>query len=446
MVLVSEKSILIKTELPGPKSLELLARRKKVVANSLSIGKMPIFAESAKGALLTDVDGNIFIDFGGGIGCLNAGHSPEKVIEAVIEQASKLQHTCFQVTMYESYVKLAEKLIKITPGNFDKKVALFNSGAEAVENAIKIARKFTNRQAVICFENAFHGRTLMTLSLTSKVNPYKNGFGPFAPEVYQAQLPYMYRKPKQMTDDEYIDECICNFHGFLNRTVAPNQVAAIIIEPVLGEGGFIVPPAKFLKEIQKICNENGIVFIADEIQSGFARTGKMFASEHFDLQPDLITLAKSMSNGFPVSAVVGKSDIMDSPQAGGIGGTFGGNPVSCAAALASIETIEDENLCQRSEHIGHIVKNRLDLLKDKVTCIGDVRGLGAMIGIEISKESKYPDKETADRIVLNCANKGLLILTSGVDGNVIRTLMPLSISDHQLNEALDILESVIKEV
>ncbi|RYE37610.1 MAG: aminotransferase class III-fold pyridoxal phosphate-dependent enzyme, partial [Sphingobacteriales bacterium] len=288
---------------------------------------VPIFADFAKGALLNDIDGNTFIDFGGGIGCINAGHSPQKVIDAVIEQTQKLQHTCFQVTMYESYIQLAEKLVEITPGNFDKKVALFNSGAESVENAIKIARKYTNRQSVICFENAFHGRTLMTLSLTSKVNPYKNGFGPFAPEVYQAQLPYMFRKPAQLTDEEYIDQCIANFHGFLSRTVAPDQLAAIIIEPVLGEGGFIVPPARFLQEIQKVCNANDIVFIADEIQSGFARTGKMFASEHFDIQPDLITLAKSMSNGFPVSAVVGKAEIMDAAQPGGIGGTFGGNPV-----------------------------------------------------------------------------------------------------------------------
>ena len=443
---MSEKSIVINTELPGPKSREWLERRRKVVCNGVSIGKLPIFADFAKGALLTDIDGNTFIDFGGGIGCINAGHSPQKVIDAVIEQTQKLQHTCFQVTMYKSYIKLAEKLVEITPGKFDKKVALFNSGAESVENAIKIARKYTNRQSVICFENAFHGRTLMTLSLTSKVNPYKNGFGPFAPEVYQAQLPYVFRKPAQLTEEEYIDQCIANFHGFLSRTVAPDQLAAIIIEPVLGEGGFIVPPARFLQEIQKVCNQNGIVFIADEIQSGFARTGKMFASEHFDIQPDLITLAKSMSNGFPVSAVVGKAEIMDAAQPGGIGGTFGGNPVSCAAALASIETIEQENLCAKSENIGNIVKNKLNSLKDQVTCIGDVRGLGAMIGIEICKESIMPDKETADKIVMNCAHKGLLILTSGVEGNIIRTLMPLSITESQLNEALDILESVIREI
>lgn len=440
-----EKSIVIKTELPGPKSLEWLERRKKVVANAVSIGKMPIFAKSAKGALITDLDDNTFIDFGGGIGCINSGHSPESVIDAVIEQVKNLQHTCFQVTMYESYIKLAEKLVSITPSKFDKKVALFNSGAEAVENAIKFARKFTKRASIVCFENAFHGRTNMTLSLTSKVNPYKNGFGPYASEIYQAQLPYMYRKPPSMTDDEYIDDCISNLHTFLKCTIDPSQIAAMIIEPVLGEGGFIVPPARFLQEIQKICNENGIVFIADEVQSGFGRTGKMFASEHFGISPDLITLAKSMSNGFPVSAVVGKSEIMDYAQAGGIGGTFGGNPVSCAAALASIELIEKENLCERSEQIGNIVKNRLNSLKEQVKCIGEVRGLGAMIGIEISKNSK-PDKETAEKIVMNCAKKGLLILTSGVEGNTIRTLMPLSITDAQLSEALDVLESVMKEV
>lgn len=443
---MENNSIKIKTPVPGPKSLELLERRKKAVSNGIGIGKVPIFAEFAKGAVITDVDGNSFIDFSGGIGCLNSGHSAPLVVEAVRKQAEKLQHSCFQVTMYEPYLELAEKLIQISPGNFTKKAALFNSGAEAVENAIKIARKYTGRQSIVCFENAFHGRTFMTLTLTSKVKPYKDGFGPFAPEVYQAVMPYTYHKPGALTDEQYVDECISEFHSFLNRTVIPSQIAAIIIEPVLGEGGFIVPPEKFIKEIDKICRNNGIVLIADEIQSGFARTGKMFASEHFGLEPDLLTMAKSMSNGFPVSAVVGKEEIMDSVHPGGLGGTFAGNPVACAAALASIETIQKEKLCERAVIIGDTLRKRFDSLSGEVSCIGEVRGLGAMIGIEIVKNGKNPDKEKAEKIVYECGQNGLLILTAGVEGNIIRTLMPLSISDEQLNEALNVLEGVMRKL
>jgi 4-aminobutyrate aminotransferase/(S)-3-amino-2-methylpropionate transaminase len=439
-----EKSILLKTAVPGPKSLELLEKRKKYISNGIGLGKIPVFAESAEGAVITDVDGNKFLDFSGGIGCMNSGHSAPRVVEAVQKQAALLQHSCFQVTMYEPYIDLAEKLIRITPGKHGKKVALFNSGAEAVENAVKIARKYTKRQAVICFENAFHGRTLLALSLTSKVKPYKEGFAPYAAEIYQAVMPYIYRKPESMGEEEYIDECIHNFHGFLKRTIGPEQVAAIIMEPVLGEGGFIVPPLRFVKEIEKICRDNGIVLIGDEIQSGFARTGKMFASEYFGLEPDLMTLAKSMSNGFPVSAVVGRTEIMDSVQPGGLGGTFSGNPVACAAALASIETIEAENLCERSVLIGSAVKERLNSIQHQVKCLGEVRGLGAMIGIEIVKNGKQPDKDTAEKIVFECGKKGLLILTAGVEGNIIRTLMPLIISNEQLEEALDVLEDVLK--
>jgi 4-aminobutyrate aminotransferase/(S)-3-amino-2-methylpropionate transaminase len=437
------KSISLKTEIPGPKSLALLEKRKKLISNGIGIGKTPVFADHAEGAVITDIDGNQFLDFSGGIGCINSGHSAQRVVDAVREQAAKLQHTCFQVTMYESYLNLAEKLVQITPGSHDKKVALFNSGAEAVENAVKIARKYTGRQAVICFENAFHGRTLLALSLTSKVKPYKDGFAPYAPEIYQAVMPYTYRRSESLSEAEYIDDCINNFHGFLKRTINPENIAAIIMEPVLGEGGFIVPPQKFVTEIQKICKDNGIVLIADEIQSGFGRTGKMFASEHFNLEPDLMTLAKSMSNGFPVSAVIGRTEIMDSVQPGGLGGTFAGNPVACAAALASIETIEAEKLCDRSQIIGNSVKERLNGLKDKVKCLGEIRGLGAMVGIEIVKNGKQPDKETAEKIVYECGKKGLLILTAGVEGNIIRTLMPLSITDEQVEEALDVVEGVL---
>ncbi len=440
------KSIVLKTPIPGPKSLELLERRKKVVSNGVGIGKTPVFAAYAEGAVITDLDGNQFLDFSGGIGCVNSGHSAPRVVEAVKNQVEKLQHTCFQVTMYESYLTLAEKLADIAPGNSPKKVALFNSGAEAVENAVKIARKFTKRQAIVCFENAFHGRTMLALTLTSKVKPYKDGFAPFAPEIYQTAIPYTYRRPESLSEEEYVDECIANLHGFLKRTVTPDNIAAFILEPVLGEGGFIVPPKKFIKEIERICKENGIVLIADEIQSGFARTGKMFASEHFDLNPDLVTLAKSMSNGFPVSAVVGRADIMDSVQPGGLGGTFGGNPVACAAALAAIETIEQENLCGNAISIGSTVKERLQSISHDIPCMGEIRGLGAMVGIEIVKNGKQPDKDTAEKIVYECGQKGLLILTAGVEGNIIRTLMPLIIKNEQLNEALDVLESVLRSL
>jgi 4-aminobutyrate aminotransferase/(S)-3-amino-2-methylpropionate transaminase len=440
------KSILLKTAIPGPKSLALLERRMKVVAGGVAVSKSQIFASHAEGALITDVDGNRFIDFTGGIGSMNAGHSSPLVVEAVTKQAAQLQHTCFQVTMYEPYVALAEKLVQITPGSFSKKVALFNSGAEAVENAIKIARRFTGRSAVVCFENAFHGRTLLALSLTSKVKPYKDGFGPFVPDVYQAPLPYTYRRPAGLSEAEYVDDCLYRLHTFLKTTVAPERVAAVIVEPVLGEGGFIIPPVRFMKELARLCKDHGMVFIADEVQSGFARTGRMFASEHFEIEPDLITLAKSMSNGFPVSAVVGRTEIMDAAPPGGLGSTFGGNPVACAAALAAIETIERENLCERSRRIGAVVKERIAALARDTRCIGEVRGLGAMVGIEIVKNGKDPDKETADQIVLRCARNGLLILTTGIEANIIRTLMPLSITDAELDEGLTVFADIVKSL
>jgi 4-aminobutyrate aminotransferase/(S)-3-amino-2-methylpropionate transaminase len=433
------KSIVLKTAIPGPKSVEFMERRKKVISSGVSIGKIPILASHAEGALITDVDGNRFIDFTGGIGCLNAGHCPPRVVAAVERQAKLLHHACFQVAMYEPYVALAEKLVQITPGRFAKKVALFNSGAEAVENAVKVARRFTGRQAILCFDNAFHGRTNLALSLTSKAKPYKDGFGPFAAEIYRAPLPYLYRRPAGISEDAYVDECIHQFHRFLKVNIAPERIAGVILEPVLGEGGFIIPPAKFVNDVVQTCRDNAIVFIADEVQSGFARTGKMFASEHFGLEPDLMTLAKSLSNGFPVSAVVGKADIMDAVQPGGLGSTFGGNPVACVAALAAIETIEQERLCERSVKIGNVVKERLTALTRQVKCLGEVRNLGAMVAIEIVKNGKEPDKESAEKLVTQCGQQGLLLLTAGVEGNIIRTLMPLCIGDDQLNEAMSVL-------
>ena len=439
-------SIKIITPVPGPKSIEVLERRKKVVSNGISIGKTPICAQSAEGALITDLDGNIFIDFTGGIGCLNSGHSAPRVISAVQEQTAKFQHMCFQVTMYEPYVALLEKLAAITPGNFPKKGALFNSGAEAVENAIKIARRATGRQAVVCFEHGFHGRTLLGMTLTSKVKPYKEGFGPMASEVYKAPLPYLFRRPLEIKEERFVKEQIHELHSFFKSSIAPERTAAIILEPVLGEGGFIVPPKAFVKEVEKICRENGIVLIADEIQSGFARTGKMFASEHFDLEPDLVTLAKSMSNGFPISAVIGRASIMDAVQPGGLGGTFCGNPVACAAAIATIETIEKEGLCERATVLGARLREKLQKFEKKIPFIGEIRGLGAMLALEIVKKQNEPDKEKAEKIVSECGKKGLLILTAGIEGNIIRFLMPLCITDAQADEAIDILKEVMEAV
>lgn len=438
--------ICLKTALPGPKSQALLQRRQAAISAGVSLPKLPIFAAQAKGALVTDVDGNVFIDFAGGIGCLNAGHGAPQVLENVHAQVENLQHGCFQALMYEPYVALAEKLISLSPGTHAKKVALFNSGAEAVENAVKIARRATGRQGIVCFGNAFHGRTLLALSLTSKVKPYKDGFGPFAPEIYQADFPYLYKRPEGLSEEAFEDYSIAEFHRFLKRTVAPDRIAAIMIETVLGEGGFLTPPTRFLHDLQKTCQDNGIVFILDEVQAGFGRTGKMFAYEHFGLEPDLVTCAKSMSNGFPVSAVIGKAAIMDAVQPGGLGSTFGGNPVACVAALGAIATIEKENLCERATHIGQMFHERMQALQAKVNFIGEVRGLGAMKGLEIVGDNREPAKEIAEEIVARCAHQGLLMLTAGVEGNIIRTLMPLVMTDEQMNEALDILEKVMLSV
>ncbi len=438
------KAVRLKTAIPGPRSLRLFKERERYVSAGLSVPPNRIFVERAEGALLHDVDGNTFIDFAGGIGCLNSGHSAARVVKAVSEQAQRLQHTCFMAVMYEPYVTLAKKLSQITPGSHAKKTALFTSGAEAVENAIKIARKYTGRPAIIAFEHAFHGRTLLALSLTSKVHPYKEGFGPFAPEVYKFPIPYTYRRPAHLSEEEYVRHAIEELHLFFKSTVSPKNTAAVILEPVLGEGGFIIPPKAFVQELVKICAEEKIVFIADEIQSGFARTGRMFASEHFGIVPDMITMAKSLSNGFPISAVTGRAEIMDAVQPGGIGGTFGGNPVCCAAALAAIETLEQERLCERAVKIGGILMKGFRSLQARSPRIGEVRGLGAMCAMEIvkDKKSKEPDKERTEKIIRRAAQKGLILLSAGVLGNIIRILVPLVITENQLQEGLGILEDV----
>ncbi len=442
------RAISLRTSIPGPRSLRFFKERERYVSAGLSVPPSRVFVERAEGALLHDVDGNTFIDFAGGIGCLNSGHSARRVVEAVSRQAQKLQHTCFMAVMYEPYVALAKKLSQITPGNHPKKTALFNSGAEAVENAIKIARKYTGRAAIVALEHAFHGRTLLALSLTSKVSPYKEGFGPFAPEIYKFPLPYTYRRPEHLSEEQYVKHVIENLHLFFKSTVSPKNIAAVILEPVLGEGGFIIPPKPFVQELMRICVEEKIVFIADEIQSGFARTGRMFASEHFGVVPNLVTMAKSLSNGFPLSAVTGRAEIMDAVQPGGIGGTFGGNPVSCVAALAAIETIEREGLCERAEKIGKIIMERFQSLQARSPIIGEVRGLGAMCAMEIvkDKKSKEPDKDKTEEIIHRAALKGLILLSAGVLGNIIRILVPLVIPEDQLQEGLDVLQVAVLEV
>lgn len=432
------------SSLPGPLSKELLERREKAVPRGVSNG-IPVFAKEAKGALVTDVDGNTYIDFAGAIGTLNVGHNHPKVVAAVKEQLERFIHTGFNVMMYEPYIELAEKLAALAPGNAEKKVILLNSGAEAVENAVKIARKYTKRPAIISFTRGFHGRTLMTMSMTSKVKPYKYEFGPFASEVYKAPYPYAYRKPGNLTDEEYEDYMIQEFRNFFQNDVAAETVAAVVMEPVQGEGGFIVPGKKFVKAVYDFCRENGILFVSDEIQAGFSRTGRYFAIEHFDVVPDLITISKSLAAGVPLSGVIGRSDIMDAANPGELGGTYAGSPLGCAAALAVLDIIESEKLNERAEKIGRHVLDTFRSWQKEFTFIGDVRGLGAMCAFEVVKDktTKEPDKALTKRIVKEANKRGLLLLDAGIFGNVIRILMPIVITDDQLQEGLDILKQSI---
>ncbi len=426
-------------EIPGEKSRELLARRQQFVARGVS-STMNVFAAKADGAVIEDVDGNRYIDFAGGIGAMNVGHARPEVTRAIAEQAAKFTHTCFAVMMYEPYIDLAERIVKITPGTFEKKALFFNSGAEAVENAVKIARYATGRQAIIVFDNAFHGRTLMTMSMTSKVKPYKYGFGPFAPEVYRAPFPYPYRM--NMTPRESAEFCIGELERMFVGDVTPDQVAAIIIEPVQGEGGFMVAPPGFLRMLKEVCEKYGILFVADEIQSGFCRTGKMFAVEHDGVVPDLMIIAKSMGAGMPISGVVGRAEIMDAPPPGTLGGTYSGNPVACAAALAVLDIYEREDLAARSREIGQAVIDRFLKLQEHFACIGDVRGLGGMVAMELVRDraTKEPDSHLASDILAAAHHRGLVLIKAGMYDNVLRVLVPLCVTDEQLQEGLDIFE------
>ncbi|MBC2724032.1 4-aminobutyrate--2-oxoglutarate transaminase [Desulfosporosinus sp.] len=436
-----------KLEIPGLKSRALIERKNKCTARGISQGT-PLFIENASGAVMTDVDGNQFIDFYGGIGVLNAGHCPLPVVNAIKEQAEKLIHTCFMASMYEGWVDLAEKLIQITPIKGDLKATYVNSGAEAVENAVKIARAHTKRTGVIAFEMAFHGRTNLAMGLTSKVKPYKYGFGPFAPEIYKIPSAYCYRCFYRSNYPSCGMHCLEQFERFFAAEVEPETIAAMIIEPVQGEGGFIVPPKEFLPGLKTIAEKYGIVFIADEVQTGFGRTGKMFAVENYGVEPDLITMAKSIAAGMPLSVVVGKAEIMDAPGPGMLGGTYAGNPLSCAAGLATINYIEEEKLPDRAAKIGDYVVNRLKVMQEKYPLIGDIRSLGAMIGIELVKdrETKEPAKEETAQITQECLSQGLIIISAGVFGNVIRMLMPLVITNEQLEIALNILDEAFDKV
>jgi len=447
-MVLSREAIAIGTELPGPRSRALLAERRRWVSAGVAEARHGIFFERADGARLVDVDGNQFLDFGGGIGCLNAGHSAPRVMDRALAQLQKLQHACFMVAPYEPYVALARKLCEIVPVPGPSKAALFNSGAEAVENAVKIARRATGRPAVLAFDPGFHGRTLLALTLTSKTTPYRDGFGPFAPEVYRVPIPDTLRRPRGTSVEQCVERGIAELHRFLKSTVSPASIACAVIEPVLGEGGFIVPPREFLLEVARVCKQHGIVLVADEVQTGFGRTGRMFACQLSGLEPDIVCLAKSLSNGFPLSAVVGRAELMDAPQPGGLGGTFGGNPMACAAALGAIETLEHDGLLERAAALGAEVERRFASFADRFPFVGEARGVGAMRALELvrDRETLEPDKQRTERVLDLAAGRGVLLLSAGLGGNVIRTLMPLVMSDAELDEGLCVLEKCLAEV
>ena len=439
-------SIRLQTAIPGPKSKALAARSAQSVARGIS-QLIPVFVERAEGACIEDVDGNIFIDLAGGIGCLNVGHRNPGVTSALHSQIDRFLHTCFMITPYESYVLLAEKLNALVPGNSPKKTILVNTGAEAVENAVKIARAYTKRPAVICFEDGFHGRTLLTLSLTSKTHPYKAGFEPFATDIYRVPYAYCYRCSYNLTYPACDVHCARHLEDTFKRVVAAETVAAIIAEPVLGEGGFVAPPLEWLGIVHDICRRHGILLIADEVQSGFGRSGKFFACEHYGVEPDLIASAKSLGGGLPIAAVTGRAEIMDNTGPGSLGGTFGGNPLSCEAALAAIRALENA-LNDRAIPLGERFRARALAWRERFPFIGEVRGLGAMQAFELIEPdgSRSPDPDSTKQIVHYCYERGVILVTAGSYGNVIRLLMPLVITDEQLEEALDVVEAALWSV
>jgi 4-aminobutyrate aminotransferase/(S)-3-amino-2-methylpropionate transaminase len=434
------RTIELRTAIPGPRSQEILARHDRVVARPLAI-YLPLVVESGSGATITDVDGNTFIDFTGGVGVLNVGHSHPRVVAAAQEQLERFSHTDYTIVPYEVYVRLAERLVELAPFSVPAKAAFFNAGTEAVENAVKFARLYTKRPAIIGFEGAFHGRTMMSMTLTSKTHPYKAGLGPFAPEVYRVPFASEYRGPSTA-------DALAALERAFSTVVAPEQVAAIVIEPVLGEGGFVPAPKEFLHGIRRICDEQGIVLVVDEVQTGFARTGKFFATEWYDIEPDLVTVAKSIAAGLPLSGVIGKAEIMDAPHDSAVGGTYVGNPVAQAAALAVLDVIEEEGLVERSAEIGDRIRSRMLAWQERHPQIGDVRGLGAMLALELVHDpsTKEPAPDLATRVAEEALERGLLLLKAGVYGNCIRVLVPLVITDAQLDEALGVWEEALDAV
>jgi 4-aminobutyrate aminotransferase / (S)-3-amino-2-methylpropionate transaminase / 5-aminovalerate transaminase len=420
------RTIEIKTGLPGPRSAEILARKEDVIAEPLSIYLRLVIAE-ARGATLTDVDGNTFVDFAGGVGCMNVGHSHPRVVEAVREQAELFTHTDFTIVPYENYVSLAERLLELAPISGETRAAFFNAGTEAIENSIKFARAYTKRPAVIAFEGAFHGRTLLSLSLTSKTHPYKAGLGPFAPETYR--VPF--------------DDLDALRYAFKTR-VAAEDVAAIVVEPVQGEGGFVVPSGEFMRGLRALCDEHGIVLVVDEVQTGFCRTGRTFAIEHFGIEPDLMAVAKSIAAGLPLSGVLGRAEIMDAPGDSAIGGTYVGNPVAIAAAHAVLDVIADEGLNERAEAIGETLRARMETWVERFDEVAEVRGLGAMLAIAVERDGK-PDPDLATAVAEGASRRGLLLLKAGIHSNCIRVLVPLVIGDAELAEALEVWEEALAE-
>lgn len=432
------------SQLPGPQCQAYLGRRNAAVAAGVANGP-PVFAERAAGATLTDLDGNAFIDFAGGIGTLNVGHAHPEVVAAVQAQAERYLHTCFNIVMYPGYIELAEALIDLVPGNWPKKAMLQTTGAEAVENAIKVARRATGRQAVVAFESAFHGRTYMALSLTAKAPAYKSGFGPFAPEVYRAPFPVRYRS--DLSEAECAQAAFDAFRRLVETEITPEQLAAVIIEPIQGEGGFHDAPPAFLQALRAYCTQHGIVLIADEIQSGFCRTGEWFATAHAGIEADLYTLAKSMGGGLPIAALVGRADLMDAPKVGGLGGTYGGNPLACAAALATIAVMRREDYPARARDVGARVRERFAAWASRFGIVGDVRGLGAMVAFEVVRDKTGHEAagDLAAQIVQAAYQGGLILVKAGFHGNVIRFLAPLCITDDELARGLDILERAVAE-
>lgn len=431
-----------------PNTNESLAARRAESFSSCYASAFTCYVERAKGALVWDVEGKEYIDFAGGIGGMNVGHSHPKVVAALKDQAERFTHTCLMVAPYASAVQLAEKICQAAPGENPKAVAYITSGAEAVENAVKIARHYTRRIGVVALANGYHGRTMLTMAMTGRVMPFKAGFGPFAPEVYTIGSPYCYRCPIGKTYPACDTACADLLRELFVKVIAADEIACVVMEPVLGEGGFIVPPKAYVQKIKAICEEHGIVFVSDEIQAGIGRTGKMFAIEHFDVVPDLITTAKSLAAGMPIAAVVGDRKIMDSVHPGGVGGTYSGNPLACAAGLAVFDILESEDLMNRSEAIGRKVRARFDAFKENYSLVGDVRGVGAMVAMELvtDRESKQPAAELAKALTGRCLEKGLLVLASGTYGNVVRILSPLVITDEQLEQGLQILEEGLAQV